>query len=593
MSLRLSSFKYLPKAVDGWETPNLDFGRLFTVLEGPNGSGKTPVMEGIYLALGHELELPPEIIDHCSAVEIALLADSTPIRVTRYLGEAFRCHVSDNEGERFLTQAEYAGWFTRLLGGESRTLTNKQDKPVEIYANVLIPAFAVDQDHGWNTDYYVPRGRDFIKSQRQEVIRFLMGIQPKHPFRTRTEFDDAKETALRADRAVDLQRYIVEKLRTNSDLRDDEEPALLARRAELQAELAANGQTLEAIRDLTSFVERDIARLESERDALRATATGLSRQKGQLSLVLSELDGEVEILGANVDATDILRSFCGHSECELFANSALSYGRSLLYLKDQMKDLRASADDLGRSEATVAEKLTLLEQGIAAKKVERDARVAASPQADLMVKLDALTKEVVAIELRLAALGQYVSERAKFEKLLDRRTQAHEAVEALRPRGLRGDIASVDEVRQQLADSMQNWLQALRTQNVTSAGFDEDFVVQINGRKFASDTHHSGSTRARIVLAFHAALLEVGLSRGGNHPGWLLLDAPQQHELSQDDFESYAERLKIVADRYPGRVQVVFSVANRKLQIEVTDELWVPEYTNEKGQPRFLGAAAR
>ena len=94
------------------------------------------------------------------------------------------------------------------------------------------------------------------------------------------------------------------------------------------------------------------------------------------------------------------------------------------------------------------------------------------------------------------------------------------------------------------------------------------------------------------MLAFHAALLEVALARGGNHPGWLLLDAPQQHELSQDDFEAYAERLKKLADRYPGQVQLVFSVANRKLQIEVRDELWTPEYTNAEGKPRFLGPAA-
>lgn len=593
MNIRLTSFRYLPKGPDGWQTPSLEFGAMFTVLEGPNGSGKTPIMEGIYLALGHELELPPGITQHCSAAVLELTADGSALRITRYLDSAFRCEVEDGEGARFLTQAEYARWFTKLLGGEARTVTNRQDKPAELYANVVIPAFAVDQDQGWNTDYYVPRGRDFIKNQRQEVIRFLMGVQPRHPFRTRTDYDDAKVVAERADRAVDLQRFVVERLRSNSDLRDDEEPELLTRRTQLQAELDANGQTLEAVRDLTSFVERDIARLETERDALRATATGLARQKGQLSLVLSELDGEIEILGANVDATDILRHFCGRAECGLFANSAQSYGRSLLYLKDQMKDLRASAEDLGRSEASVAERVTLLEQAIAGKQAERQARVAASPQAQLMAKLDALTKDVVAVELRLASLRQYVSERAKFEKLLDRRTQAHEAVEALRPKPVRGDIGSVDEVRQQLASSMQEWLQALRTQNVGSVAFDEDFVVYIDGGRFASDTHHSGSTRARIVLAFHAALLEVALVRGGNHPGWLLLDAPQQHELSQDDFESYGERLKMLGDRYPGQVQVVFSVANRKLQIEVTDELWVPEYANANGEPRFLGPVGR
>lgn len=592
MSVRLDSFQYVAKASGGWETPLLHFGALFTVLEGLNGTGKTPVMKGIMQALGHEVELSPEITDHCSAAQLRLVIDGKPVTLTRFLGDPFRIQIHDENGTEQLTQAQYAGWFTKALGGEIRTVTNKQDKPAALYANVIIPAFAVDQDHGWDTDYYVPRYRDFIKNQRQEVIRFLMGIRPRHPFRTKTDFEEAKEAAEKADRAVDLQRYAVDRLRTSGDLRDEEEPELVSRRAALQAELAANSQTIEAIRDLTSFVERDIARLETERDTLRASASGLSRQRGQLSLVLSELDGEIEILGANVQATDILRQFCGRTDCSMFVNSAQSYGRSLLYLKDQMKDLRASADEIGRSEATVMERITLIEQAIAAKQAERDARVASSPQAQLMTKLDTLTKEIVAIELRLANLRQYISERAKFERLLDRRTQAHEAVEALRPKAIRGDTEAVEDVRQQLTESMQQWIQTLRTQNTRTAGFDDDFVVQIDGRKFATDTHHSGSTRLRIILAFHAALLEVALARGGNHPGWLILDAPRQHELNQEDFNAYAERLKILGDRYPGRVQIVFSVANLKTQIEVTDELWVPTYSNQQNEPRFLGPPA-
>lgn len=590
MTVRLETFQFLAKpTVGGWETPRLTFGSLFTVLEGLNGSGKTPVMKGIMQALGHEIELPPEILEHCLAAQLTLSVDGRSVVLTRFLGEQFQLRVLDGQNLSMMTQAQYAAWFTKLLGGESRTLTNKQDKAAELYANVIIPAFAVDQDHGWDTDYYVPRNRDFLKSQRQEVIRFLMGVRAKHPFRAKNDFEEAKVAAERVDHAVDLQRHSVDRLRTTGDLRDEEEPQLVNRRSALQSELDSNSQAVEALRDLTSFIERDIAQLETERAELRTQANGLSRQKGQLSLVLSELDGEIEILGANVQAADLLRQFCGRTECGLFANSGQSYGRSLLYLKDQMKDLRASAEDVGQTETTVAERITIIEQQLAQKRAERDARVAASPQAQLATKLDALTKELVAVELRLANLRQYKAERAKFEKLLDRRTQAHEMVDALRPRAVRGDIEPINDVRQQLAESMQGWIQTLNTQNTRTAGFDEDFVVQIDGRKFSTDTHHSGSTRARIVLAFHAALLEVSLQRGGNHTGWLILDAPRQHELNQEDFNAYAERLKMLGDRYPGRVQVVFSVANLKTQIEVTDELWVPQYTNEKGEPRFLG----
>jgi hypothetical protein len=89
------------------------------------------------------------------------------------------------------------------------------------------------------------------------------------------------------------------------------------------------------------------------------------------------------------------------------------------------------------------------------------------------------------------------------------------------------------------------------------AHFDDDFVLYVDGAKFAATTHQSGSTRTRIVLAFHAALMEVSLVRGGNHPGWLLFDASKHHELSQTNFDAYAERLQLIAARYPGRIQVV------------------------------------
>ena len=136
---------------------------------------------------------------------------------------------------------------------------------------------------------------------------------------------------------------------------------------------------------------------------------------------------------------------------------------------------------------------------------------------------------------------------------------------------------------------MQRWLVTLGTENTKSASFDEDFVLHVDGAKFATTTHQSGSTRTRIVLAFHATLLEVALARGGNHPGWLLFDAPKQHELSQTDFDAYTDNLAVLAAKYPQRVQMVFSVADLKTQIQAGDEVWLPRFTTADDKPRFLG----
>ena len=118
--------------------------------------------------------------------------------------------------------------------------------------------------------------------------------------------------------------------------------------AVLQTELAANKEAIEAIRDVSGFYERDIARLEEKKTEMAFGRDVVKRRRGQLKLVLAELSGEVEILGANVEAAELLRAFCGRDGCEMFVDSEYSYGRSLLYLKDQIKDLEAADRGIGR-----------------------------------------------------------------------------------------------------------------------------------------------------------------------------------------------------------------------------------------------------
>lgn len=588
MSVRLASFRYLPRGREGWRSPLLLFGDMFTAVQGPNGAGKTPIMKGVVQGLGHEVDLPPDVLARCQFAETALMIDDRRVTLTRRLGSEFEIRLDDGQQQQtFTNQAEYAQWFIKLFNAEPRALTSKKNQVVDLYATVLLPAFWVDQDHGWTTDYWTPANRDFIQDQRQEVIRFLLGLPARHPFRQRTEFDAAKERLERTEHAIELQRFIVERLRTNEQLADNEEPLLLERGSQLRRELEANAQVLEAIRSATSFFDREIATLEAQRDELIARQSGLSKRKGQLSLVLSELDGEEDILTANVQATDLLRQFCAREGCQMFATSERSFGRSLLFLKDQIKDLQTSDRALSREAESLSQQITVVDNALMEKRAERDRSVGNSPQAEVVGKLGALTREIVEVELRLAKVQQYAAENKKFDRLLDQREQATAAVAELRPTRGKG-VSAIDDVRQMLSDSMQKWLITLGTQNTKIARFDEDLVLHVDGAKFSTTTHQSGSTRTRIVLAFHAALLEVSLARGGNHPGWLLFDAPKQHELSQASFDAYTAELQLLATKYPQRVQVVFSVADLKTQFSPGDEVWMPSFTID-GKPRFLG----
>jgi len=589
MSVRLESFQYLPRGADGWGSRLLHFGDMFTAVQGPNGSGKTPIMKGVIQGLGHEVDLPPDVLKHCQFAETKLMVDGRPVTLTRRLESDFEISVTEDQETRIITsQAEYARWFVGLFNAEERLLTTKQNQSTGLYATVLLPALWVDQDHGWTTDYWTPANRNFIQDQRQEVIRFLLGLPARHPFRQRSEFDAAKDDLEKIEKTIELQRFVVERLRTNENLGDNEEPRLTARQEQLGRDLDANSEVIEAIRSTTAFFDREIAAQERQRNELVERYNLLTARRGQLSLVLAELDGEEDILTANVQATDLLRQFCGREECQMFATSERSFGRSLLFLKDQIKDLKTSDRDLGRDAESLAQQISALDDELSAKRRQRQEAVASSPQAQVIGKLAVLTKEIVEVELRLARVQQYDVEQKKFDRLLDRREQAAAAVVEFRPG--RGKSASpIDDARQMLGDAMQRWLVTLGTENTRSASFDEDFVLHVDGAKFATTTHQSGSTRTRIVLAFHAALLEVALARGGNHPGWLLFDAPKQHELSQSDFDAYTDNLTVLAAKYPQRIQMVFSVADLKTQIQAGDEVWLPRFATAEGKLRFLG----
>lgn len=592
MTIKLEEFRYLARGPQGWHSELPPFGELLTAVQGENGSGKTPIMKGIVWTLGHKLQLTPEVIANCSAAELQLTVEGRLVTLTRPIGlPQFALTVNDaGDVSEFDNEGEYAKWFLSLFGSAARTLTNKQKKATDLYANTLIPGFWVDQDHGWTQDYWAPS--NFIEDQREEVIRFLVGMPARHPFSPRDKYDEAKADLAKTETAIQMQRFVLDKLEQNGKLRADDVSAIQARRIVLQADLAANNAAVEAVRSVTSQFELDLSRLEAERQSLQQQAAQLQRNRGQLVLVMAEVEGEVEILTGNAQAAAFFRQLCSREECQMFSSPAESYGRTLLFLKDQIKDLQVSHDELSHDVAELEARLRVVEGQLSAKRLDRQKALGESPHAQVAAKLDVLAKDLVDTELKVAQHEQYSVENQKFARLLDKREQLLATVEELKPTGSRS--GSSGDARQHLTESLQDWLGTLSTPNVKQAWFDNEFNIMLDGRKFGPNSSDSGSTRARIVLAFHAALLETGVRLGGNHPGWLLLDAPKQHELNQKDFDAYVAKLRRVAATNPGQVQLVFSVADLRTQLEVGDERWFPPFTFPEADPpeRFLGTKA-
>src|ERR1700722_3332789 len=103
MSVRLESFQYLPRGADGWGSRLLPFGDMFTAVQGPNGSGETPIMKGVIQGLGHEVALPPDVMTQFQFAETTLMVDGRPVTLTRRLGIDFDIRVDDGPEQKTFT----------------------------------------------------------------------------------------------------------------------------------------------------------------------------------------------------------------------------------------------------------------------------------------------------------------------------------------------------------------------------------------------------------------------------------------------------------------------------------------------------------
>lgn len=144
---------------------------------------------------------------------------------------------------------------------------------------------------------------------------------------------------------------------------------------------------------------------------------------------------------------------------------------------------------------------------------------------------------------------------------------------------------NVSAATKKLAAATNRWLTILKANEGGAIGVDESLRLTVGDKPLSDTKGPSGSSRLRLILAYHAAMLEVALELGGSHPPWLLFDAPKQHELEPDDFAAYLVELRRV---FAGKnVQIVIS-SSTVISKESGDETWEPRFPGEK-HPWFLG----
>ena len=259
MSARLHSLGFTPRGPSGWTTPFLEFGRIVTLVHGPNGSGKTPILKGIAFALGYPIELPPDVSRQCESVVLTISDGGNPVRIERVICDDFDVRVSAAEGDarRFSDEKTFTSWVIGLLGIPERSLAGKMKGVVAPYVSTLVPMFWIDQDNGWRNLYSPLATHNFVQDQAEEVARWLLGIPARHVAVDKDALAHAKENHESIEEQIAIKRKTIAALRRElgHHTGPGDREKLLARRESLLAELRARTSVLEVLAQSDSSLD--------------------------------------------------------------------------------------------------------------------------------------------------------------------------------------------------------------------------------------------------------------------------------------------------------------------------------------------------
>jgi hypothetical protein len=332
--------------------------------------------------------------------------------------------------------------------------------------------------------------------------------------------------------------------------------------------------------DRLTNIFRQQRELSAEKNELESRVRGLSQ-------IRQEIEIESNTLSLNEEARKIFASFediCVNQTCGLFVRSSSSYGKNLLYLKDQIKDLEAVSEASSRrieeirlGEAALAETANLIKNGMAQGPRQ-------TPVDHLVAAASELTERLIALKSsRARELEAQRIEREYVEKL-DQRNREQAKLADIERAGGGTDVEAL-RLRTRISERVQYWLGVLNTSNVgMEVAVDPDFTVTFNGQKLSK---FNGSTRTRLVLSIRTATVELLTSDRSNVPQFFVLDAPRQHDIERADFANYIAELKQLAIR--NKLQIIFSSSNFRYDLGKGDVEWKPTFPGEK-HDMFLGA---
>lgn len=582
--MKLISLQLVGKGIEGWHSEELKFGEHITHLWGPNGCGKTPVVQSLAFCLGFPCVFRQAIYERVNYALLTLEIGRKTLQIKRSISKDVDINVvEDNkESQNFYNEDEYSEYLFDLLGLDRPDIVSTKNKSIKPYLSTLIPLVYLDQDDGYRSHYYTKS--NFIKDQFEEMMRVIFSLPPKNSFNKRKQKIIEKDNVERIDKSVHVaqrkyyhQKELVSDISKSSNDIYDEITSLDSQLEELKTSYSSHDDSLNALDKIISSHKRTINNIENEINEL------VIRNKG-IDKIIAEINTEVDTLNLNEEARRVFvnsSEICGSGNCKMFSGSSDSYSKNLLYLKDQIKDLERNA----QSDRSKIDELKRRKNAVEALVQEIvDERNAAIDRSEASVFVDTISE----IKNQLFELQSQYQKMEDLDKLEERYTslliEQKRAVDKLNSlTSSRTSIPELIKLKSRFKQLIIKWLTAIRTINVSlDIKWKSDFIPLFG---VESIDQIKGSTRARVVLGYHAALIELLLESSPSDLKFIILDTPKQHEIHDDDLDNFMNTLKELCQKYS--LQVIFSTTEYKYEGDTMDKCWMPKFPGAE-QNMFL-----
>lgn len=583
--MKLRSLKINKRGADGWESESFTFGRHVTQVSGENGSGKTPIIQAIVYCLGYPVTFRDDVNARCKSVTLSIEIAGIEYRLEREIGGDFQLTVtSPNSSLSFDDERKFSTYLFSLLHLDPVNLLDTGGRRTTPYMATVLPLFFLDQDVGYS-DVYKPSSF-FIKDQFQEMVRYIFRFAQKNLFESAKDLIQLRSERDASDEFIAGHRTVLERMNANrSSNRGEEELVVLISEKQQRIEQLRSSQGSQS--DATLVFDAAIYEAEKYLSSITNELTELKMRIASFLTIKGEIETEANTLSLNERAKRLFESIegiCSKSDCGLFQKSQESYGKSLLYLKDQAKDLDASA-------TAARERVHMLEGAregslsqLAILKGKREQLITSKGVSSLVDAIREVTESILLLEQELTVVRQIKSVSVRLEESITARGLISDKIDAIEHRG-RGIDQNMLGLRVRLKDLTLKWMEILGTENV-----DRNVIIE-NDLKFTFGKEtiraFKGSTLVRVVLAIHAALFEVYISRPGAKFSCLIFDTPNQQEILVDDLHRFMQELKKLCAMHDA--QVVFASKDYRYAVnDDSDFRFAPIFPGEK-HPMYLG----